>query len=223
MVYLENDKQILVVITLTELGRDLNGNNLLKKGDEYNAVKGDSWPSFKQILCGIDVDRVTEECFKEGFDIGYDIELYHAIKEYKNLDDFLLKYEAYIFKLIKRFFKFSIVGRGFTRYFNENKHILEEKLLQKSWTDIIAEQGNTKAYPTDVHVVSSVSLNTILEFTYSLPKDQVIKILNSSEQSINWLKDSPYISKITKAHPTEEAHKWWADYLYKSIKWNNNI
>jgi len=211
-------KHIQVVITLTELGRELRGNNLLNKRDEYNVIKGTDWPAFEELISGIDVSQLIEECHANNFLLGYDIELYYAIKDHQNIDDLLIKYEAYIFKLIDQLFDSYLVGSNFTHTYHENKSILGQRLLPKAWVDVIAEQGHIDPYPDNVRVLSSNGLDPLLEFANKLPKEQLLEILNSADRGISWLLNSPYNAKIATKHPLEQAHLWWAEYLYEHTK-----
>ena len=216
-------KSIQVVITLTELARELRGNNLLNKRVEYNIIKGTDWPTFEDLLAGIDPTQLVEECHASNFLLGYDIELYYAIKDHQNIDDLLIKHEAYIFNLIDRLFDSYLVGRNFTHTYQENKSILGQGLLPKAWVDVIAEQGNIDPYPDNVRVLSSNGLDPLLEFANKLPKEQLLELLNSADQGISWLLNSPYNAKIATKHPLEQAHLWWAEYLYEHIRDNNAV
>lgn len=213
-------KHIQVVITLTESGRELRGNNLLNKREEYDSIKGTDWPAFEELIAGIDPTQLIKECHANNFLLGYDIELYYAIKDYKNIDDLLIKYEAYTFNLIDRLFDCYLVGRNFTHTYHKNKNILGKNLLPKAWVDIIAEQGHIDLYPNNVRMLSGNGLEPLLEFAGKLPKEQLLELLNSADQGISWLLNSPYNAKIATKHPLEQAHLWWAEYIYEHIKDN---
>jgi hypothetical protein len=210
-------KKIHTIITLTESGRELNGSNVLNKEQEYNSIKGTSWPTFSEMIDGFDIKSVVKECHELKFEIGYDIELFHAIKNYSDINDLLIRYEQFTFELIHRLFDSYLVGRNFTHTYDVNKDILGSSLLEKTWTNVIAERGELPLYPT-TRVLSMIGLDPLLSFTKSSIKEQWMTILNSSSMAIDWLDQSPYNSKIASKHPTEQAHQWWADYLFEQIK-----
>lgn len=175
-------KRIIVVFTLTELGRELL--------DAYN------------------YDHRVQE-------------LYQALNNYKSLDDLLIKYESYTFNLIKELFDSCIVTRNFTHTFEENKSILGSNLLDKTWTEVIAEQGNLKPYP-NVKLLSHIGIDPLLKFAKNVSKEQCIYLIDNQELGYTWLENSPYNSNAGTKHPNEQAHRWWAEHLYKHIT-NENI
>lgn len=213
-------KHIQVVITLTESGRELN-NGFLNKEQEYNQLKGTNWPTFSDIVSGTAIiDNVVNECYTEDLLIGYDLELYYAIKDATNINDLFEYYEAYTFQLITKLFNnvSYLVGRNFTQSFDKNKSILNNHLIDDTWVDIIAKASNIHDYPKDVYVLSNNGLTPILNFAEIMKlnnKKQLLPIITASTLAIDWLHNSPYNAKIATKHPLEQAHIWWAEHIYK--------
>lgn len=212
--------KVTVVITLTESGRELTSNNILNKEADYNFIKGSSWPSFKEVIAGNNLDIVLNECYESNYTVGYEIDLYHAIKDFKDINDFLIKYEACTFKLVKQLFKTAIVGRNFSNTYDVNKSILGNNLLDKTWVDVIAERGNLEPYPSNLRIMSMMGLTPVLQFAKSLPKEQLIDLIDMASLGIDWLVNSPYNTRVNvgSKHPNEQAHRWWAEYLYQHIR-----
>lgn len=219
-----NYDRIYLVFTLTESGRELRGNNFSKNQKEYDSVKGSDWPNFEEILDGNQkIQAIIDECADNNLRIGYDLELYSTLSNSKNIWEFLQNYENYTFKLIKKLFadQHYFVSRNFTQSFSVNRKILNDRLLSDTWVDIISKKGTKQPYPDNVYVLSMNGLDPILEYVKNSPindKEQLLTLVNNSHLAINWLNDSEFNAKIATKHPLEQAHLWWAEYLYECIK-----
>lgn len=192
------------------------GNNLQIIHEAHDFIQNIT-KEYKKIFVVITLTEVGRELLKD-----YDSDtrlsnLKQEIKDFHSLDDLLIKYEAYTFNLIKKLFPRVLVGRNFTRSYDQNKHLLGDKLLPKIWTDIIAEKGKLNPYPEDIRILSLMGIDPVLEFAKDLPKEQLISLINNQEQGFHWLKESPYNSGAGTKHPNEQAHRWWAKYLYQNI------
>jgi len=189
---------------------------ILKEAQEF--IKGIQKKKYKKITVIITLTELGRELLN---DYRYDnsvTELRNTISDCKNLDELLVKYEAYIFNYIKNNFESFIIGRNFTHSYNENKSILGDNLLSKTWTEIIAEQGKLEPYPENIRMLSHMGVDPVLQFAKLLPKEQLINLIDKQELGFNWLATSPYNSSTGTKHPNEQAHYWWADYLYNYIK-----
>jgi hypothetical protein len=215
-------KNIHVVITLTESGRDLS--NLEYIPLQYNQCKGVDWPDFNEAINNLDnfKEILNNKDKEKDWDfLIYWLDFYQNINNSKSIDDFFVNYESFLFKLIKKLFKSYTVGRNFTYTCQENKNILENNLLEKIWVDIIKEKGNLSEYTKNLYVVSQNGLDPLIDFLGdAVTKNQLINLIQLSLESIKWLESSPYNSKIGSKHPLEQAHIWWADYLYEHLKRN---
>jgi hypothetical protein len=217
-------EKIHVVFTLTESGRELRGKNFLLKRDEFELIKGDNWPTYDNIINKkIDIDSLFLIMLKENFEISYDIFLYYYIVHSASLTEFLENYERATFLIIKKIFKELnveyTIARNFTETFDVNKNILGNSLITKKWVDVISECGNLEKYPLDVRVVSQIGIDPIINYlkSYQYTKSEFIDYFTSADMAITWLNNSKYNAKIATKHPLEQAHYWWAEYLYKCI------
>jgi hypothetical protein len=230
--YIKNLKneyeKIQLVITLTESGREFNNGNFLKKKEEYNLIKGVDWPSYEDTVKGTDITFVLEECYTNSLKIGYDLSLYYAVKSATDVNDFLLRYEAFTFNMIKKMFNNVeyLVGRNFTYTYPENKHILGCNLMDEIWVNIISKFGKIEEYPKDVYVMSGIGLDPLLLYLKELKlnnKEKLLPIITNASLGIDWLYNSKYNSNHATKHPLEQAHQWWADYIYESLKIKNTV
>ena len=215
-------KKIHIVITLSESGREFTNFFSGNLKNKYNNLKGANWPSFDEVLNGADLSTVINECNDQQWLFpGLNLEFYQAVTYFVSLDDLLLKAEAAIFETINNLFDSYTVGRNFTRTYDENKSILNDHLVDKTWNDIICDQGNLTNYP-NVRVMSQMGIDPLIKFINNrLPKEQLLTLFSLAEEGIDWLNNSPYNSKKATKHPLEQAHVWWADYLYNHV--NNKL
>ena len=139
----------------------------------------------------------------------------------------LTAYEQYTFELLNEYFSKLhnttwLIGRNFTSVFDVNKKFLPtDNLMSDRWVDIIAKNGNLSPYPDEVYVFSRLGWKPFKELTDFIDeekfKSQWIDIIDKSLNAIDWFDISPYNYRLTTRHPNEQAHQWWAEYLYKKL------
>ena len=217
-------EKILIVFTLTESGRDDLDFAIFH--NEYNFIKGESWPEFKDLLSNKPNIKLIEECTKNNMFFIESYMLNQALKNFSNTTDFFRRYEAWTFNMITRVLdnvNFQnlnyLIGRNFTHTISENRHILGDRLLENLWVDVISNRGHIDPYPKDIYTMSTIGTSPIDTFMRDFPghKEMMVEILTNSTKGIDWLINSPYNSKIATKHPKEIAHQWWAEYLYEEI------
>ena len=144
------------------------------------------------------------------------------------LDIFLKEYERLMFtgiyqNLISTYSDVTfLIGRNFTYSWEENKKILGQAHLKKSWVDCLAEYQNLNTYPAQVKMVSSIAympLHKLLKNInlYKKFKFEFMEYYADAELATDWLLASDLNYKKATKHPTELGHKIWADYLYDEI------
>lgn len=223
-------KTIRVFFTLTESGRELE-NGFLEQATHYEEWRGPNWPSYHEIINGTAKPDALSVMFK---DLDHEhfssvIGLYLKLKPADSLIELLRLYEEFTFQEIKDYFARCPldvewkIGRNFTRMIESNKSIVpKESLITDTWVDVIAQQGNLPPFPQNIYVMSQIGIEPLVRFSEHLDKEKFkldwIDLLEIAESGIDWLDMSPYNSNLATRHPLEQAHAWWADHLYKSIK-----
>jgi hypothetical protein len=107
--------------------------------------------------------------------------------------------------------------------FVDSNYPAELNVLKKSWVDIIAEQLQVPVAKPCYVVGSWVfdRFHQILNFSQNYKKDKfltdMLAHLAIAKQVTDFLLHSRFNYKKASKHPTPEAHKFWADYLYKSF------
>lgn len=211
-------KKIQVVFTLTESGRELC-NGFLEQRDHYNSWAGHSWPSFDSITNQTATQEQLQLVLNEiqGTHFEHVLGLYLAIRPSTSLSELFARYEQYTVSTIRQCVPNVILARNFTSPVDENLFD-----IKKRWTDIIAENGNLKSYPDKLYVMSQIGTEPLLKFSRHIDKNQFkeqwIDVLDVANTGIQWLLDSPYNSNKASKHPLEQAHQWWANYLFKHIQ-----
>ena len=222
-------KKIQIVLTLTESGRELSPTFLFQYADTYQELKGFDWPTFDDLIQYNASDKQVDQVIKECIDIDCllyrDLQLHYALKGSTNIVELLSRYEEFTFKLIAS--KFSnlnvdyIVGRNFTNTFNNNKSTVP--MLDKNWINVISEQG-TLTRPNPTYLVSfgfAYMLRYLKRFHPSIfaNKLDVVKQIESSINLLNWNEENKKTKLITeKGYPLEQAHQWWADYIFNQLE-----
>lgn len=227
-------KKIQVVITLTESGRDLQ--QLVNFNRSYTAISEPNWPTLDQLTNNADFKQhnIVVECrqqcnmLSQYFDNETMLalcQLLPILSQSTNLHNFLENYDSFTLDYIDTKFKqlpstmniSYILARNFTRSFTKNKN----RLIDKIWTDVIASCGNLNSYPDHVYLMTSAGIDPIREcitqLNLSFDKSDMLKLFDVSLQAISWLEKSPYNSNIATKHPNEQAHQWWAKYLYDYV------
>lgn len=102
--------------------------------------------------------------------------------------------------------------------------ILNDSFIMPQWTDIISRDGNISEYPKELYCLShsmgfQLINNVINKYSLNIKnyKDKLLLHMSRADVAINWFRQSPYNSKVTIQHPLEDAHKWWADEVYKKF------
>jgi hypothetical protein len=114
-----------------------------------------------------------------------------------------------------------LVGRNFTFTFPANYQYCQQHLL-KTWIEVIEEQQSIGTYPRNLRIMSGMAINPIKEIVnqYGLQnsfKEQMLEEFELVDRAITWLESSNLNSQWATKHPTEPAHKLWANYLYNTI------
>jgi hypothetical protein len=218
--------EIQVVMTLTEIGRELvEVNALLANSSHYNDVwKGADWPEFSQLLDYTasfeQLQLVQQETQNTLF--GHSINLCLTLQKAINLKDLFSICERYTFlaidkSLAERNVKYAL-ARNFTNTVESNYNIVN-KLIKSRWVDIIAERGGLTPYPNPVYCLTQMAIAPLVKFSEPLnTKQDWLSVLQLAEQAIDWLDASPYNSKRASKHPLEQAHQWWAEYLHYKLQ-----
>lgn len=214
-------KNIHIIFTLTESGREL-ANGFLQQRSHYNEWAGKDWPTFDNIVNKTATTEQIELVLKDikGTHFSDVVGLYLAIQPSTTLFELLQRYETYTVNSIRQRVPNIILARNFTTILNKDLFDIKER-----WTDVISTNGNLSKYP-DVHVMSTTGLDPLVEMCKHLDKNQFkqewVCILDESNKGVDWLINSPYNSNRATKHPQEQAHQWWAEYLYESVlKWKN--
>lgn len=214
---------IQVVFTLTEVGREITDViGLINNRSHYQDVwQGPDWPTYDQLINNTasaeQLAIVKSETQATLF--GHSINLFLELQQATTLDELFCIIERYTFEELQKCcsnVKY-IIARNFTDTFNSNYN---NQLVKDKWTDVIAQQGPLTPYPSPVRCLTQMSIAPMVQLVEHLNLDlkaQWITVLESAEHAVNWLDASPYNSKRASKHPLEQAHRWWAEYLYKQI------
>ena len=197
-------KKIYVIITLTEICRDLY----------HNKGKG--------------IDRFF---YNENIQPFAYFPLPDSIN--KNFYEFLKMYERNMFLRFKyvieqyKEVKF-LIGRNFTYSFGENVDLIKDHHLNKNWIDCLNEhQANINIYPKDIRCLTQISINSIDSYFKDLGVfdhiiGDLILELAKGRSAIDWFMSSPLNHKKASRHPTIEGHEIWAKYLYENFTKENS-
>lgn len=239
----KNYKKIYLVITLTENGRELIFPGFLECENEYNQIRGESWPTYRDIITNTtnteNIDIVLEELAdgRYGNELANKLKFFIALNQSTDLTDFFNRYDNYVISYIyEKLNKLDdrilcVVGRNFTSFatdeLTQSPNIV---WIHDIWTDIIAKNGSLPQYPTSYAATYLMSIQNIIHFIHKIgikvtTEELMIKLLQPAEEIIVWCDNSPYNSKFASRHPNEQAHLWWAEHLYKCIEahQNNNL
>jgi hypothetical protein len=208
-----------IIFTLTESGRELK-NNLLDQQSTYLSLAGKDWPGFDQLIAGQATDDQVDLMMSEIADIhfGHVVGLFLALRQSTDLLDLLRRYETYTISAVRQTIKSDVyLARNFTSAFEDSD--LDTDLR---WVDIISERGSLEKYPDKLYVMSQLGLQPLMDFCrmFEIRSNQQdwLELMDTSSQGIDWLESSPYNSKRATKHPLEQAHLWWAEYLYGDLQ-----
>jgi hypothetical protein len=227
-------KQIYIVITLTEIGRELTNTFLNFESLYTDVLAGSSWPIFNDIVLGTYKEDQLLFAIKELSDTNsefiHTLQLYLKIKSATSVVELLELTEQYVLTTINSLFdKYnalnlkSCVGRNFTSYFDNNKKLLKSDIIvaNQRWVDVIADQGKLTAYPDPLYLMSGIAIEPVIKFTKHLnirnSKLQLLDLIEQSLLGVNWLTNSPFNSPHATKHPLEHGHQWWGAYIYKQL------
>ena len=224
-------KKIFIILTLTEIGRELTGKNFLLQQEGYENLKGCDWPDFFDLVnhraSQEKIDFFRKECVESELQIIYAYELYQALQPSMSVTEMLEKYEKYTFELISKLLTgpniSCTVARNFVDNFANNTTMKNLRFMDKKWTDVIAENGNLSPYPNGIRLLGGVAIGPVTQYveTHRIgTKQEMLELFNSSAEALDWLDRSPYNHQENNyRHPGALAHEWWADYLYKNVDW----
>jgi hypothetical protein len=225
-------KKIHIILTLTEIGRELTGRNFLLQKDHYESLQGPDWPNFLDLVnqktSDDKINLFRKECFDSELEILYSYDLYQSITGSKSIAELLERYEKYTFdlaaKLLLRDNVSCTVGRNYVDNFVNNTNITNLKFTNKKWTDVIAENGGLQPYPQGIRFLGGIAIRPVTEYVNQHcigTKQEMLELLDLTSQGIDWLDNSPFNSNLQSSykHPRAIAHQWWAEYLYNHVDW----
>jgi len=227
-------KQIYIVITLTETGRELTNVFLNFESLYTDVLAGGDWPIFNDIVSGTykkeNLLFAINELSNSNSEFIHFLQLYLKIKSAASAVELLELTEQYSLTAINLLFdKFNklnlkpFVGRNFTSFFNNNKKLLKSDTIiaDQRWVDVIANQGKLPAYPDPLYLMSGIAIDPVVEFTKHLDiqniKSELLNLIEQSLLGVNWLTNSPFNSPFATKHPLEHGHQWWSDYIYTQL------
>ena len=207
-----------IIFTLTESGRELK-NSLLDQKKIYQALAGKDWPEFTQLIKGQYTKSSMDLMMSEISGIHFQdvVGLFLNLRGSVDLNDLLYRYENYTTQAIKKAVGDDLyLARNFTSYFPNNGIDIEYR-----WVDIISSRGRLIAYPKNLYVMSDIGMKPLIEFCgkcfNGFSREEWIKLIDTATEGVDWLDSSPYNGKKATKHPLEEAHLWWAEYLYSEL------
>lgn len=146
-------------------------------------------------------------------------------KECNSLHDLIVDYEQRMFSAFKELFDCYPaidfrVGRNFTYTRPENISILPH--LDKTWVDIIGLAQNIESYNRNTVALSDLGIYPLLQYLRdnNLEKqylEELDQLVTKSLDAISWLEKSKLNKQSGTKHPTEEAHRLWAEYIYSQL------
>lgn len=225
-------KQIYLVVTLTESGRELTNTFLDYESLYTDVLAGDTWPRFNDIVNGTynesDMSFAINELSTENSEFTHILQLYLKIKFATSVLELLELVEQYsvtaLNSVLNKFSKLNLncyVGRNFTSFFNNNKQLQSCNYVTQRWVDVIADHGNLTKYPDPLYLMSGIAINPVTKFIKHLQiqnsKLQLLELIEQSLEGVNWLTNSPFNSPHATKHPLEQGHEWWSNYLYGEI------
>jgi len=229
-------KQIYVVITLTELGRETRSSFLWKKSDYVN-LSGPDWPTFEEIIHATEnnekLNFALEELQTMAPLVYFELCNWIKLRTIKSFDEWLIaldKINLEQLSTVKNNVKHHnvtwVVGKNFVNWISANDNILANCIkLEHIWTDIISQQGNLEKYPSDcIAGVMRTGRDPIIDFCnahqFDNSKQHLVNLFENSLLAHDWFDLSPFNDsrRDHSRHPFQEAHQWWADYIYSNIE-----
>lgn len=223
-------KQIYLIFSLAEGGREFTNTFLNYKELYSNVLSGPDWPTFDEILNDTyDQNKLNfaiDELSNNSIEFIHHLKLYLKVKHSSSVLDLLRLCEEYtlenINNIVKKFLHLNLqcyISRHNTSFFSENHKLFlnNTQKINLRWVDVIAEQGKISPYPDPVYVITQGAIDPLTQMAKNLNinnrKEHLITLLDQSTSSINWLKNSI----LNRSYPSELGHRWWSDYLYKEI------
>jgi len=224
-------KQIDVVITLTETGREFT-NTFLNFQDLYtNILAGPNWPTFEEIINNTynsnDLEFAINDLSTQKIDFLHYLQLYLKTRLATSVVEVIEIVEKYTLDMIstlaKQFTALNFyVARNFTSFVDVTSVSNDIILIDQRWVDVIADRGKLTAYPDSLYLMSDIAITPVIKFIEHLDiQNSKLQLLNLVEQSllgIDWLSNSPFNSQIATRHPLEQGHQWWCEHLYNEMR-----
>ena len=134
----------------------------------------------------------------------------------KSLNDVTFKCERRIFRKIKQIESESnikvIVGRNFSdTVFDQHKKQIKHHLPER-WVDISADHSGMPR-PKNCWGVRIPDLPSAQEKQWALDN-----VMQDGISMIDFLMECPLHYKKSSKHPTEDCHRFWAEYVYSYMK-----
>lgn len=180
----------------------------------------DTLNSYKKVYIVLTLTEIGREYIDDPF--GH---IDREISDFDSIDELLKYIEFFQFNELKDLIiiansNISItIGKAFTDTHLENKDIIKDNLLNETWCDLINKNSLTNnLYKDSVYAVTGCSLEEIdkrlKEFKIKHKfKENMIKLLDKALERCEFFNFTPILNQNISRHPTEFAHKLWADYL----------
>ena len=118
----------------------------------------------------------------------------------------------------------AVLARNFTHSFESNLVRFAPIHADRTWVELLAEQQDIGGYPEPLRVLTMSSYANIENAIYD-SSTNLLDIWNNDVKVLwmqtlaatSWLDRSRLNYPTATRHPTEEAHKIWADYLHGYI------
>lgn len=137
----------------------------------------------------------------------------------KNIQDFLITVEKYLFQNLQLFFERisfvnCLVSRAFTDTWTDNKKYTW--LVDKTWCDVIQDNVNYNNYQKPVPFIGQMSITPLTEkfiLQDLARKSEFLQIMKIVETRWGFLASSLYNLNGSTCHPNPLGHVLWAEYF----------
>lgn len=225
-------KKIFVILTLSESGRDIS-DDFYKRPEYYNTLRGDSWPTYKDLISNtVDFGKLKfalKELASNNIYFEYPLKAFLRAKQFTNVTDIIQSLEKTSFKMLVDKIKqnsnpniFYVVGRTYVDTFDQNFKIISPYtcFLSKKWVDLL-DETSSNPYPTSVHNVTQMGSDPLFafdDFVHStVDLSSRTKLIEHSLSALQWL-NLCTLTRGKTPYPTEYGHQLWAEYILENIK-----
>jgi hypothetical protein len=145
--------------------------------------------------------------------------------DHSSLENLLKNYECIMFNFFNKLFNSYpsinfLIARNFSVTFKDNFNICPH--VEKNWVTVLAENQTIDPYPTDLRILSNMSMTPLIAYLKNNNlmnsfKSELLEQMFLAMSGIEWLENSILNYKKATKHPTEKGHELWADYLYSYL------